>query len=813
MPFSLTSRPKTKHRRRLVGGESLEDRRLLAFDPSPFEQEQLEHINRMRMDPAGELAIWFDSLSPLNTFEPDGPDEFHPIQDALNHFGVSSSALQTQWAGLIPAPPLAWNENLYDAATLHTTLSVEQNLQAHRVWEDTDGDGVKDPDEDFIEPELADRIEDAGYMGSLFLENVYAFAETMMHGHAGFAIDWGEGPNGMQDPPGHRINIMSDDVQEIGVGVIDNSENIGPDDNETVGPFIITQEFGSRPDYTRQILGVVYQDGKQSSPGYYEAGEGFPDVSITVVGDAGTFTTQTMSAGGYQVEVPAGTYEVIASDPLFGTYGFGNIVVGDENVKVDFSLPDAGRGFPLGGEAANISPIAGDDTADIDGSGVIDVLDNDSDPDGSLDPSSVEIVTPPSSGSVSINSQTGEITYTGGGATSDSFSYRVRDDDGASAEATVNVNVLVANVPPVASDASFTVNEDTSETRSLASFVTDSDGTIDWTSFQIVQQPTRGTVTFSASTQSFTYLGQQDFSGTDSFEYRVSDNNGAESNVATVDLTVVDVNDAPTAANDVAATVSDGSRQIPVYLNDSDPDGNPANGSVEIVDPPQDGNAVPNGASVTYTAPSNFVGAETFTYRISDDSPTPAPSNTATVTVYVADPTTPWTNPVEPLDVDGDTVIGPIDAISVINFIPLTELPIPSPVPGLENAPLPFLDVTANGQVDPLDALLIINALPSNTAALAPLSGRASATPNESMTAVPPMPMFDRAKHASSVDVIMLRDTAIQERPTRSIIVDSALSRWTHIPTSRRTVDSSGTDSVANEELAVDVLLSRGDWL
>ena len=44
-------------------------------------------------------------------------------------------------------------------------------------------------------------------------------------------------------------------------------------------------------------------------------------------------------------------------------------------------------------------------------------------------------------------------------------------------------------------------------------------------------------------------------------------------------------------------------------------------------------------------------------------------------------------------------------------------------VPGLETAPPPFLDVNGNRVVDPLDALLVINDLPSTSNA--PLSGRA----------------------------------------------------------------------------------------
>ena len=722
MPFSERKKQKTRRelsRCRLSGGESLEVRRMLAFDPSPFEQEQLEHINRMRLDPAAELGVFFDSLSPLNTKEPDGLDDFSPIQDALNHFNVSGSTLQTQWAQLQAAPPLAWNESLYDAAVLHSELSIQENLQAHRIWDDANGNGVQDAGEEFIEPELLDRIQDAGYSGSLYLENVYTFAESMLHGHAGFVIDWGDTATGIQEPPGHRNNIMSDDVSEVGISVIDNSANIGEGDLTTVGPFVITQEFAQRSNYTQQILGVVWEDGFAN--GYYEAGEGYGGVSIEVIGDNGfNDTIETMSAGGYQIEVPAGTYEVIASDPNLGTYAVGNVVVASDNVKVDFNIAQG---------QANLRPVANDDAFEVDGVRVLNVLSNDADSDGNIDATSVEIVTDPTAGTVSVDETTGEITFTAdGSALTDTFEYLVRDNDGASSTATVTLTIeeIVANnVPPVASDGDFTVSEDTSESRSLAALVMDSDGTVDWSTFDVVGSPTRGTLTFQSANQSFTYESQADFNGTDSFQFRVADDDGDFSNVATISLTVENVNDAPVANDDIVATAAGESRSFALFNNDTDADNNNlANGTIEVVDVPQNGSIGIAGAVLTYDADAAFIGSETFTYRIRDEFN--APSNTATVTVYVADPERRWHNPVNANDVDGDGVVGPLDAIRVINAIGITDLTFPSTIPGLEDAPLPFLDVVPDGQIAPLDALLVINELPSSTAApSAPLAGGA----------------------------------------------------------------------------------------
>jgi PKD repeat protein len=96
----------------------------------------------------------------------------------------------------------------------------------------------------------------------------------------------------------------------------------------------------------------------------------------------------------------------------------------------------------------NQPPGAQNDTAGVvrGGSVVVDVLANDTDPDGLLVPSSVTIASPPASGSVQVNPQTGAITYThnGGAATSDSFRYTVADDDGAPSNV-ANVAVTVSN--------------------------------------------------------------------------------------------------------------------------------------------------------------------------------------------------------------------------------------------------------------------------------------------------------------------------------------------------------------------------------
>jgi ELWxxDGT repeat protein len=103
---------------------------------------------------------------------------------------------------------------------------------------------------------------------------------------------------------------------------------------------------------------------------------------------------------------------------------------------------------------SNDPPIAANDfgTVQAGQSVTINVLTNDSDPDGSLNASSVRIVTPPTQGTVTVN-PSGSVTYApnASASTSDSFSYTVDDTQGGrSPPAAVNVSITA---PPPANNA------------------------------------------------------------------------------------------------------------------------------------------------------------------------------------------------------------------------------------------------------------------------------------------------------------------------------------------------------------------------
>jgi len=102
-----------------------------------------------------------------------------------------------------------------------------------------------------------------------------------------------------------------------------------------------------------------------------------------------------------------------------------------------------------GGGSTNTAPSVSDDSASVDenSSVKVDVLANDSDDDGRLDASTVTVTSGPSNGTTSVDSSTGEITYTPDTdfTGSDSFDYTVDDDRGAASNAAM-VDVTVTSV-------------------------------------------------------------------------------------------------------------------------------------------------------------------------------------------------------------------------------------------------------------------------------------------------------------------------------------------------------------------------------
>ncbi|MCG8408182.1 MAG: Ig-like domain-containing protein, partial [Phycisphaerales bacterium] len=212
-----------------------------------------------------------------------------------------------------------------------------------------------------------------------------------------------------------------------------------------------------------------------------------------------------------------------------------------------------------------LPPLAEDNstTTDEDTARVIEVLNNDSDPDGNLDPTSVTVTVAPTNGTAAVNATNGEVTYTPNPNFNgnDTFTYQVCD---ASVPplcdtAVVNITVNPINDPPMAvDDPNAAVNEDDAVAIPvLANDLPGLDGNLDPTSVTITVPSANGLATPNAAGL-IEYVPNPNFNGADTFTYQVCDDGiplPAACDTAVVNVTINPVNDAPEITAPAGANV------------------------------------------------------------------------------------------------------------------------------------------------------------------------------------------------------------------------------------------------------------------
>ncbi|MGA9533457.1 MAG: Ig-like domain-containing protein, partial [Anaerolineales bacterium] len=304
--------------------------------------------------------------------------------------------------------------------------------------------------------------------------------------------------------------------------------------------------------------------------------------------------------------------------------------------------------------SVNDPPTAGNDSASVDedSSVTFNVLTNDGDVDGTLDETSVAVVSAPSHGTSSPNPD-GTIDYTPDAdyRGSDSFTYTVDDNDGATSNAaTVSMTVNPVDDTPLTNADSYDTDEDVPLTVPVPGVLGNDSGFGDTPitlTMVATPPPSEGSVALSDD-GSFTFAPAANFNGTTSFGYTITDSgllsgeNADTSGLATVTITVYPVNDPPLAANDPQSpTVYQVDEDDPAGLtvaapgvlgNDTDVDNivpddlsavldsDPSNGTVTLS---------PDG-SFEYHPDRDFNGTDSFTYLANDgtdDSSSPATVN------------------------------------------------------------------------------------------------------------------------------------------------------------------------------------------
>jgi hypothetical protein len=268
----------------------------------------------------------------------------------------------------------------------------------------------------------------------------------------------------------------------------------------------------------------------------------------------------------------------------------------------------------------NDGPIAVADSGSVTegGSTWIQVLSNDSDPDGEPLSYGSVLISNVGRGTAVVEGQGVRFQHDGNEGTSGAgFSYAVRDGSGTLSNlVSVSISVQALNDPPTARDDATSVPEGGSVLIPVLTNDSDPEGTALAYGNVVAAAPSHGTVTPTLNGISYVHNGSE--TTTDSFTYAVSDGDGGAA-TATVRVVIEPVNDAPVANPDNATVPEGGEVVISVVANDSDVDsGPPSNTRVVIDTAPVNGLATPGSAGVTYRHSGSETRSDSFTYRVLD---------------------------------------------------------------------------------------------------------------------------------------------------------------------------------------------------
>ena len=261
----------------------------------------------------------------------------------------------------------------------------------------------------------------------------------------------------------------------------------------------------------------------------------------------------------------------------------------------------------------NQPPVANGQAVEVDEDGSVAITLSGTDPEGQV--LSYSVVTNPGhgtlTGSGAMLSYTPAPDYHG----TDSFSFKVNDGVHDSAPAVVAITVNPINDAPTAQGVTVITDEDVSVSLTLLG--SDVDG--DPLTYHFVSAPSHGALTGSAP--NLTYTPSENYHGSDTFAYYVSDGALSSANAA-VSITINSVNDVPMAFPQSLETPLN----TPLSISLSGWDVETASLTFNIVTQPSHGNLSGSAPELTYTPASGYVGADGFTFTVSDGTAVSAPA-------------------------------------------------------------------------------------------------------------------------------------------------------------------------------------------
>jgi formylglycine-generating enzyme required for sulfatase activity len=188
------------------------------------------------------------------------------------------------------------------------------------------------------------------------------------------------------------------------------------------------------------------------------------------------------------------------------------------------------------------------------------------------------------------------------------------------------------NRPPVANGQALTVAAGVAQLITLSA----SDADRDTLSYKVVNSVNHGNL--SGTPPNLFYTANSNYIGTDSFTFQANDGK-ANSNLATVTITVKSLNRAPVASGLTVSAVSGVAKTIALVATDEDRDAL----SYSVVGAPSHGTLSGAAPNLVYTAAQGYSGADSFTFKANDGK---LDSNIATVSITVALPAVTVQEPV-----------------------------------------------------------------------------------------------------------------------------------------------------------------------
>ena len=193
--------------------------------------------------------------------------------------------------------------------------------------------------------------------------------------------------------------------------------------------------------------------------------------------------------------------------------------------------------------------------------------------------------------------------------------------------------VKSVNDTPIAEDDEYNIDEDIETVFSPTS----NDSDVEDNNLEIfeISETQQGAVVVNNGDGTITYTPPEDFFGTDTFTYIISDDHDSHAQ-ATVTVNIASVNDAPDAVDDSVTTDEDVEIVIDLLENDSDAENNTLTViDIDLESATLEESITDNGdGTITYVPLENQSGTDTFTYTVSDGQPENSTAS-ATVTVEI----------------------------------------------------------------------------------------------------------------------------------------------------------------------------------